>query len=141
MMCFQKNRKTSHEKGYSRAKELYYNNFANYGNMERNGEYGEYAAYQVPEALELTWSKAILENCVRKIQAGEDIWLVSTLANIRIDESEIINSFQILAKSPNVREIAAAVERSKPLIPLYLFDRIRKVLSACTAVRDPSPEA
>ncbi len=63
-----------------------------------------------------------------KIQNGEDIWLVYNLADVRIDDSEIIKSFQTLSKSPDVQKIITAVEKSESLIPPRLFERIRAVL-------------
>ncbi|MBR4472104.1 MAG: hypothetical protein IKS55_00550 [Oscillospiraceae bacterium] len=96
--------------------------------MKRNGEYEEYMKYSIPNTLEQEWSKIILDSLVKEVQNGEDIWLVYNLANVRIDESEIIKSFQTLSKSPNVHKIITAVEKSESLIPPHLFERIKEVL-------------
>lgn len=110
------------------AKKLYFSNYANYGNMKRNGEFEAYMKYSIPDSLEQEWSRIILDSLLKKIQTGEDIWLVSNLANVRIDESEIIKSFQRLSKSPNVHQIITAVKRSELLIAPRLFKQIQAVL-------------
>ena len=112
----------------SKAKRLYFINYANYGNMKRNGEYEEYIKYAIPETVEQEWSRIVLDILLEKIRTGEDIWQVSNLANVRIAESEILKSFQTLAQSPNVHEIITAVEKSNALIPSHLFERIKEVL-------------
>ena len=112
----------------SKAKRLYFINYANYGNMKRNGEYEEYIKYAIPETVEQEWSRIVLDILLEKIRTGEDIWQVSNLANVRIAESEILKSFQTLAQSPNVHEIITAVEKSNTLIPSHLFERIKEVL-------------
>lgn len=96
--------------------------------MRRNGEYEEYMKYSIPDTVEQEWSRIILDSLVKKIQNGENIWLVYNLANVRIDESEIIKSFQTLSKSPNVREIISAFEKFEPLISPHLFERIKEAL-------------
>ena len=110
------------------AKKLYFSNYANYGNMKRNGEYEVYLKYSIPDSLEQEWSRIILDSLLKKIQTGEDMWLVSNLANVRIDESEIIKCFQRLSKSPNVHQIITAVKRSELLIAPRLFMLIQAVL-------------
>ena len=112
----------------SKAKRLYFINYANYGNMKRNGEYEEYIKYAIPETVEQEWSRIVLDILLEKIRTGEDIWQVSNLANVRIAESEILKSFQTLAQSPNAHEIITAVEKSNALIPSHLFERIKEVL-------------
>lgn len=110
------------------AKKLYFSNYANYGNMKRNGEYEAYLKYSIPDSLEQEWSRIILDSLLKKIQTGEDIWLVSNLANVRIDESEIIKCFQTLSKSLNVDEIKKVVKKSEHLIAPRLFMLIQAVL-------------
>lgn len=117
------------EEDLARAKELYFSNYANYGYMRRNGEYDEYKKYTVPEKTEHEWSRIIINDLVRKIETGEDIWLVSNLANVSIDESEILKSFQILSVSDNARMIAEVLEQSKGLIPSGLYSKILDVMS------------
>ena len=116
MLFSNKSQKSNTSSDIDRAKKLYFSNYANYGNMKRNGEYEEYMNYSIPNALEQEWSKIILDSLVKEVQNG-DIWLVYNLANVKIDESEIIKSFQTLSKSPNVRKIITAVEKSESLIP------------------------
>ena len=87
-----------------------------------------YLKYSIPDSLEQEWSRIILDSLLKKIQTGEDIWLVSNLANVRIDESEIIKCFQTLSKSPNVHQIITAVKRSELLIAPRLFMLIQAVL-------------
>ena len=128
MLFSNKTQKSNTSSDIYRAKRLYFSNYANYGNMKRNGEYEEYMNYSIPNALEQEWSKIILDSLLEEVQNGKDIWLVSNLANVRIDESEIIKSFQTLSKSPNVHKIITAVEKSEPLIPPHLFERIKEVL-------------
>ena len=98
--------------------------------MRKNGEYEEYMKYSIPDTVEQEWSKIILDSLVKKVQNGEDIWLVYNIANVRIDESEIIKSFQTLSKSPNVHEIISAFEKFESLIPPQLFGRIKEALLA-----------
>ena len=117
MLFSNKTQKSNISSDIYRAKRLYFSNYANYGNMKRNGEYEEYMKYSIPNTLEQEWSKIILDSLVKEVQNGEDIWLVYNLANVRIDESEIIKSFQTLSKSPNVHKIITAVEKSESLIP------------------------
>ena len=128
MLFSNKTQKSNISSDIYRAKRLYFSNYANYGNMRRNGEYEEYMKYSIPNTLEQEWSKIILDSLVKKVQNGENIWLVYNLANVRIDESEIIKSFQTLSKSPNVHKIITAVEKSESLIPPHLFERIKEVL-------------
>ena len=128
MLFSNKMQKSNTSSDIYRAKRLYFSNYANYGNMKRNGEYEEYMKYSIPNTLEQEWSKIILDSLVKEVQNGEDIWLVYNLANVRIDESEIIKSFQTLSKSPNVHKIITAVEKSESLIPPHLFERIKEVL-------------
>ena len=128
MLFSKKTQKSNISSDIYRAKRLYFSNYANYGNMKRNGEYEEYMKYSIPNTLEQEWSKIILDSLVKEVQNGEDIWLVYNLANVRIDESEIIKSFQTLSKSPNVHKIITAVEKSESLIPPHLFERIKEVL-------------
>ena len=108
MLFSKKKQKSNPSSDIDRAKRLYFSNYANYYNMKRNGEYEEYMQYSIPDTVEQEWSRIILDSLVKKIQNGEDIWLVYDLANVRIDESEIIKCFQTLSKSPNVREIISA---------------------------------
>ena len=96
--------------------------------MKRNGEYEAYLKYSIPDTLEQEWSRIILDSLLKKTQTGEDIWLVSNLANVRIDESEIIKCFQTLSKSPNVDEIKKVVKKSEHLIAPRLFMLIQAVL-------------
>ncbi len=128
MLFSNKTKKSNTPSDIDRAKRLYFANYANYGNMRRNGEYEEYMKYSIPDTVEQEWSKIILDSLVKKVQNGENIWLVYNLANVRIDESEIIKSFQTLSKSPNVREIISAFEKFESLIPPHLFERIKEVL-------------
>ena len=124
------------------AKKLYFSNYANYGNMKRNGEYEAYLKYSIPDSLEQEWSRIILDSLLKTIQTGEDIWLVSNLANVRIDESEIIKCFQTLSKSPNVDEIKKVVKKSELLIAPRLFKQIQAVLEeGAGAVPFPSDSA
>ena len=124
------------------AKKLYFSNYANYGNMKRNGEYEAYLKYSIPDSLEQEWSRIILDSLLKKIQTGEDIWLVSNLANVRIDESEIIKCFQTLSKSPNVDEIKKVVKKTEHLIAPRLFKQIQAVLEkGAGAVPFPSDSA
>lgn len=128
MLFSNKTKKSNTSSDMDRAKRLYFSNYANYGNMMRNGEYEEYMKYSIPNAVEQEWSKIILDSLVKKVQNGEDIWLVYNLVNVRIDESEIIKSFQTLSKSPNVREIISAFEKFESLILPHLFERIKEAL-------------
>ncbi len=130
MLFSKKARKTDEPSDISRAKRLYFSNYASYETMKRNGEYEEYMRYSVPDAFEREWSGIVLGELTEKIQTGEDIWLVSNLANVRTDDSEILKSFRILSKSPNAQTIMAAVEKSEPLIPHRLFERIKTALLA-----------
>ncbi len=118
MLFSKKARKTDEPSDISRAGMLYFSNHANYSNMKRYGEYEEYMSHSVPDALEREWSKTVLHAFVKKTKNGEDIWLVSNLANVRTDESERIKSFRGLSKSPNAQIIMAAVGKSESLIPL-----------------------
>ena len=98
--------------------------------------------YSIPDSLEQEWSRIILDSLLKTIQTGEDIWLVSNLANVRIDESEIIKCFQCLSKSPNVHQIITAVKRSELLIAPRLFKQIQAVLEeGAGAVPFPSDSA
>lgn len=115
MLFSNKTKKSNTSSDMDRAKRLYFSNYANYRNMMRNGEYEEYMKYSIPNAVEHEWSKIILDSLVKKVQNGENIWLVYNIANVRIDESEIIKSFQTLSKSPNVREIITALKNSSLL--------------------------
>lgn len=128
MLFSNKTKKSNTSSDMDRAKRLYFSNYANYGNMMRNGEYEEYMKYSIPNAVEHEWSKIILDSLVKKSQNGEDIWLVYNLANVRIDESEIIKRFQTLSKSPNIHEIITAFEKFESLIPPHLFERIKEAL-------------
>ena len=128
MLFSNKTKKSNTSSDMDRAKRLYFSNYANYGNMMRNGEYEEYMKYSIPNAVEQEWSKIILDSLVKKVQNGEDIWLVYNLANVRIDESEIIKRFQTLSKSPNVLEIITTFEKFESLIPPHLFERIKEAL-------------
>ena len=110
-----------------RAKELYFLNYANYGTMKRNGEYEEYVKYSVPKPLEEEWSRILINDLVKRIKTGEDVWLVSNLANIRIDEQEIIESFRIISESSNIDQIIDAISKSRPLIPDHIYDEIEKI--------------
>ena len=130
MLCSNKTQKSNTSSDINRAKRLYFSNYANYYNMRRNGEYEEYMKYSIPDTVEQEWSKIILDSLVKKVQNGEDIWLVYNIANVRIDESEIIKSFQTLSKSPNVHEIISAFEKFESLIPPQLFGRIKEALLA-----------
>ena len=105
-------------------------NFANYGNMKRNGEYEEYMRYHISEALEKEWSRMVMDDLAAKIRNGEEVWRVANLANIRIDESEIVNCFHNLAKSSNAPAIYAATEKAGFLIAPDLLKRIQSVLLA-----------
>ncbi len=127
-MCFSiKKRKSNIASNIDRARELYFLNYANYGNMKRNGEFEEYDKCCVPKTLEEEWSRIIVDELVEKIQTGEDIWLVSTLANVRIDEIEIIKSFQTISESSNNDKIIDAVRKSKPLIPDHIYEKIQMI--------------
>ena len=111
----------------SEAKKLYFSNYANYWNMKRNGEYKEYIKYHVSETLEQEWSRIIRDTMLDKLQSGTDYWLVGNLANINMPESEILCSFQQLARSSNSQEILSAIEKAKPLISPGLFAKIIKI--------------
>ncbi len=128
MVFVQKSQKPYAPLDTSRAKTLYFMNFANYGNMKRNGEYEEYMGYHISEALEKEWSRMIMDDLAAKIRNGEEVWRVADLADIRIDESAIVNCFQDLAKSPNAPEIYAATEKAGSLIAPDLLKRIQSVL-------------
>ena len=128
MLFSNKTQKSNTSSDIDRAKRLYFLNYANYGNMMRNGEYKEYMKYSIPNTLEQEWSRIISDSLVEKIQTGEEVWRVCNLANVRLDESEIIEYFKILSKSTNVQEIITAVEKTESLIPPSLFERIKEVL-------------
>ena len=95
--------------------------------MKRNGEFEEYENCYVPKTLEEEWSRVIVNDLVERITSGEDIWLVSNLANVRMDEIEIIKSFQTISESPNIDKIIDAVRKSKPLIPDHIYKKIQKI--------------
>ena len=125
-MLFLENSKSfdKYNNDYSRAKELYFLNYACYWNMKRNGELNEYLRYQVPKALEYEWGEMIKEELLHKIYTGEDVWCVSNLANISLPEIEIVNSFRLLKSSPFIKDIRNAVEKSAVLISASLYDKI-----------------
>ena len=102
-------------------------NFANYGNMKRNGEYEEYMQYHISEALEQEWGRMIIDDLAGKIRDGKEVWRVANLANIRMDESEIVKCFQGLSKAPNADDIYAATKKVGSLIAP---DLLEKILSA-----------
>ena len=129
MRLFSKVRKKLKHEDLERAKELYFSNYADYGCMKRNGEYEEYKKYNVPDIIEHEWSRSIINDLVKKIKTGEDIWLVSNLANVRIDESEIIKCFHVLSVSNNACKITGVLERSKDIIPSNLYSRILNVMT------------
>ena len=52
---------------------------------------------------------------------------MSNLANIRIDEPEIIESFRIISESSNIDQIIDAISKSGPLIPGHIYDEIEKI--------------
>ena len=70
-MLFSNKKKTSNTSSdIYRARRLYFSNYANYGNMKRNGEYEEYMKYSIPDTVEQEWSKIILDSLVKKVQMG-----------------------------------------------------------------------
>ena len=116
------------KKDMLRAKKLYYINYANFGNMKRNGEYDEYIKYRVPIRLEQEWSREIRDCLMKKIQSGEDVWLVYNLAQLNIEESEMISSFRHLAQSPNAQDILTVLIKCKLLFQPHIFDIVIPVL-------------
>ncbi len=92
--------------------------------MERNGEFEEYSKYHVPEALEHKWSKDILESLFETIYSGKDVWQVANLANVRIEEAEVFNAFNLLSNSPFKLAILSALEKEKHRIPPKIFEKI-----------------
>lgn len=113
----------------SRARQLFFTNYGNAYNMKKNGEYDEYKKLMVPAATESAWSEELKESLMEKIQSGEDIWHVSTLANLTIDHDEIINCFRRLSSLGNSKEIAEAVMKSEPLFDRQLFQEIMDVMT------------
>ena len=112
-----------------RAKELYLMNAANFFNMKMNGEYDEYIKYNVPKDIELKWSRECMNQLAEKIRTGEDIWEVEGLANVNIDEKEILECFYKLADVPHVNDIIYVLKRQKKWIPPQLYDKIVEILS------------
>ncbi len=129
MLFFHKQQELGTLPDVSRAKELYFLNYANYGNMMRNGEYEEYRKYHISETQEREWSREIMEDLISRIQSGKDIWRVANLANLRIEESEILKSFQRISSGPNAQMAFAAIEKAEALIPSPLFDKIKRCWS------------
>jgi hypothetical protein len=121
MHFFNNCRKNKQLTDLSRAKRIYFLNYANYMNMDRNGELDEYLKYKIPKTLEEEWNEIIIGDIFNKIITGEDVWFVSTLANIETDDQKIISCFQILAKSPHANEILYAIIKSEALFPSHLF--------------------
>ena len=129
MLFFHKQQELGTLPDVSRAKELYFLNYANYGNMMRNGEYEEYRKCHISETQEREWSREIMEDLISRIQSGKDIWRVVNLANLRIDESEILKSFQRISSGQNAQMALAAIEKAESLIPSPLFDKIKRCWS------------
>lgn len=113
----------------NRAKQLFFMNYGNAYHMKKNGEFDEYKRLGVPTATERAWSEELKESLMEKIQSGEDIWHVSTLASLPIEHDEIINCFRRLSSLENAKEITEAVMKSQPLFDSQLFREITEVLT------------
>ena len=113
----------------SRARQLFFMNYGNAYHMKKNGEYDEYKKLGVPAETEHAWSEELKESLMGKIQSGEDIWHVSTLANLAIDHDEKINCFRRLSSLRNAKEIAEAVMKSEPLFESQLFRETMEVMN------------
>lgn len=126
---FGHNYPATEEDRMSRAKQLFFMNYGNTYHMKKNGEYDEYKRLGVPAATERGWSEELKESLMEKIQSGEDIWHVSTLASLPIEHDEIINCFRRLSSLENAKEITEAVMKSQPLFDSQLFQEIMEVLT------------
>ena len=113
----------------SRARQLFFMNYGNAYHMKKNGEYDEYKKLGVPAETGRAWSEELKDSLLEKIQSGEDIWHVSTLANLAIDHDEKINCFRRLSCLENSKAIAEAVMKSEPLFESQLFREIMEVMN------------
>lgn len=112
------------KKNFNEAKKIYFDNFGSYITMKKNGEYSEYNKYNVSKALEYEWSIKIKDNLLMDIVDGKNLIRVINLANINLPENQIIDAFEMLAKSKLRNEIENMIEKLKPLFDNDLYNKI-----------------
>lgn len=107
-----------------RAKELYFINFANHMTMKKNGEFKEYNKFQVSKDTEREWSLEVKDNLVNEICSGSNLLQVVQLSRINLPESEVVDAFKLLYKSPLRDEILTTIEQQKPLFEPNIYKLI-----------------
>ena len=113
-----------YEADIERAKELYFINFANHMTMKKNGEFKEYNKFHVPKDTEREWSLEVKDNLVNEIYSGSNLLQVVQLSRINLPESEVVDAFKLLYKSPLRDEILTTIEQQKPLFEPNIYKLI-----------------
>ena len=108
-------RRVHNSQNMDRAKNLYFDNFANHMTMRKNGEYEEYRRYAVPKEVEYNWSLELKELLIEQILGGENLLQVLQLSRISLPEDEVLDAFKYLSQSTKKRRY------TKPLHSLPHF--------------------
>lgn len=106
---------------YERAKELYFNNYANHMTMKKNGEFKEYCKFQIPKETEREWSLKVKEKLLDEIRSGTNLPQVVQLARVNLPKSEIVHSFELLVSSSLRDKILTTIKRLEPLFEPDLY--------------------
>ena len=106
---------------YERAKELYFNNYANHMTMKKNGEFKEYCKFQIPKETEREWSLKVKEKLLDEIRSGTNLPQVVQLARVNLPKSEIVHSFELLVSSSLRDKILTTIKQLEPLFEPDLY--------------------
>lgn len=109
---------------YTRAKELYFINFANYMTMKKNGEFEEYCKHRVPKDIECKWGREVKESLLDEICTENNLLQVVQLARVNLPKNEILDAFKLLSVSPQRDRILMAIEQLKSLFEQDFYKRI-----------------
>ena len=89
--------------------------------MKKNGEFKEYNKFHVPKDTEREWSLEVKDNLVNEIYSGSNLLQVVQLSRINLPESEVVDAFKLLYKSPLRDEILTTIEQQKPLFEPNIY--------------------
>lgn len=89
--------------------------------MSKNGEYSSYEKCDIPKYKEIEWTIELKKSFIEKIGCGENLYLVVNLAELQLEENEILDGFYILSKSNNKDGIYTMIIKLSNLFENHLL--------------------
>jgi len=109
-----------------RARSLFWENFGNYSNMVRNGEYEEYASFKISKETEYEWSIMLMSELVESNLDGDKFSLFR-ISRLALPIESKVDSFRIIASSNVAEATLEHTFKMRDMIDPEVYDTIIQI--------------